>query len=512
MQLDSFPRPSTIQRKMRVFLSLVCALMLGMNVGCAVVGTDKNLAPLYTRISTADGRDEIEAAGGAILVRRKGQGGPLEGWALRPILDHTVLGKGAFERWYLYPFGLQRSTPKESVGQLLPVFRYHERYDESGKVNESSFLTILGIYWARYPNGSSVRAWFPFAGKLRNSFTFDYLEFVLFPLYVRSVRADRTNVHVLFPIFQVGYGKYGRDGRIWPLFGRKKLDGLHDRWFFLWPIFQYHRNRLIAAEGNRVTKWMVFPFFGHTYVGDFDSWTVLWPFFGYARDSKSGFWAWDGPWPLVRVQRPGTSGNASRTRLWPFYSSFEAHGTKQKKYLWPLGGLALDTTHKDAPDESNVKRSYFIPFWQSSSKTEADGTQSGVRRIWPFYIHTWDKAGHRRAFPGLLLPWYFPEFHRRWSWMWELYARREKGEMVRERTLLGLYRREKDKDEDRRYLSVLWARRKYSLRGEPVRETSLLFGLLRWRSSPSKGFELLRPGLPGPGWPRERVPSTLLKD
>jgi hypothetical protein len=34
-----------------------------------------------------------------------------------------------------------------------------------------------------------------------------------------------------------------------------------------------------------------------------------------------------------------------------------------------------------------------------------------------------------------------------------------------------------------------------------VRETSLLFGLLRWRASHKGGVELLAPAFPGPGWP-----------
>ena len=71
-----------------------------------------------------------------------------------------------------------------------------------------------------------------------------------------------------------------------------------------------------------------------------------------------------------------------------------------------------------------------------------------------------------------------------------------------------LWRREKDRDEDRRSLSMVWARRDYSVAGAPVRETSLLLGLVRWRSGPN-GFGFLQPAFPGPGWPLERVPSTL---
>jgi hypothetical protein len=77
--------------------------------------------------------------------------------------------------------------------------------------------------------------------------------------------------------------------------------------------------------------------------------------------------------------------------------------------------------------------------------------------------------------------------------------------MLRERAWLGLYRREKDAAEDRRYLSVLWSKRRYVEDGEPISETSLLFGFLRWRSRPSDSLELLRPAFPGPGWPIERA-------
>ena len=81
--------------------------------------------------------------------------------------------------------------------------------------------------------------------------------------------------------------------------------------------------------------------------------------------------------------------------------------------------------------------------------------------------------------------------------------------MKRERSWLGIWRREKDADEDRKYFSGLWAQREYSRRGERVTETSFLFGLLRYRRSRADGLQLLPPGLPGPGWPRERIPNSI---
>jgi hypothetical protein len=40
-----------------------------------------------------------------------------------------------------------------------------------------------------------------------------------------------------------------------------------------------------------------------------------------------------------------------------------------------------------------------------------------------------------------------------------------------------------------------------------VRETSLLFGLVRWRVTADEGFAMLRPAFPGPGWARPAQPA-----
>jgi hypothetical protein len=79
---------------------------------------------------------------------------------------------------------------------------------------------------------------------------------------------------------------------------------------------------------------------------------------------------------------------------------------------------------------------------------------------------------------------------------------------VKERTWLGLWRREKDADEDRSSLVGVWAGRRYRENGGAVHETSILFGLIRWRTREDGGFELLWPSLPGPGWPLQRTPRN----
>ena len=106
----------------------------------------------------------------------------------------------------------------------------------------------------------------------------------------------------------------------------------------------------------------------------------------------------------------------------------------------------------------------------------------------------------------------FPDYqfiNEHYAWLWELYTQRTDGEQVRSRSWLGLWRREKDTDEDRRTVSALWSARDYTRAGRLAHERSFLFGLLRYRTVDGGGFTLLRPAFPGPGWPMRRTPSSL---
>jgi hypothetical protein len=229
---------------------------------------------------------------------------------------------------------------------------------------------------------------------------------------------------------------------------------------------------------------------------------VLWPFFGYASDPATGFEAWDGPWPLVRVQRPGSNEEAAyRSRVWPFYSYFEAEGLTSVDFLWPFGNVRVEEY-----EEARKKNTRFIPFWQNWVKVSTeDGVITAYQKLWPLYKA--EREGERRslAFPALNPLWRTPNFDDHWAWIWELWRVDVDGQARRERTWLGLWRREKDADEDRRSLVGVWANRRYSFEGDTVSETSLLFGLVRWRRRADHGLELLPPSLPGPGWPSERV-------
>ena len=153
---------------------------------------------------------------------------------------------------------------------------------------------------------------------------------------------------------------------------------------------------------------------------------------------------------------------------------------------------------------------YVVPFWQSWTRnyTGSDRRRS-FKKLWPLWRQGLDDQGTYYAWPALNPLWRTPIIDDHYAWLWEMYASVRKDDVKRERTWLALWRREKDEDEDRRSLVGIWARRSYSQAGQRVRETSLLFGLLRFRSREDAGIEWMAPAFPGPGWPLDRVPNSI---
>ncbi|MDP6539582.1 MAG: hypothetical protein QF903_11405 [Planctomycetota bacterium] len=488
---------------MRTLRSMVGCLALAgfLLAGCASYATDRHVAPLFTQLSTAGGGEEIEAAGGAFLLRRDEPGGEAVEWGVRPLFLHSRLEEGRTKTEFLAPLGLVSRGPDEQLSRLLPFGQYQRRTHADGTRTWSYFGFPL-VYFASFPDGRTVRAWLPVAGRVEKLLTFDKIEFVLWPLYMRTERDGRVARHFLFPVFRFLSGEGAQGWRVWPLAGHAHLEGNYDRWFFLWPLLSFERDKLSLPPESRRTRWSVFPFFGRARQGSFEATTVLWPFFGSSSDERSGFCSWD-VWPLVRVQRPGTSKAAKRTRVWPFWSRFEGDGMTSTWWLWPLVN-AREETYLD--HTRNALR--VTPFYDGYHVKRADGTEQRVEKVWPLFQAERGGEGNRFSFPALSPLWHMPALERHYSWLWKVFAREERAEVVRERSLLGLWRREKDADEDRRSLAGLWARRDYRRGATAVREFSLLFGLVRWRSTEGESLEWMSPSLPGPGWPLERVRAS----
>jgi len=475
--------------------ALGLAFVVGWACGCAATRSEKHLAPFYTEISRGGGGTELELLGGAIRMRRSRPQGPFQQFALRPlvIVDRTETGDTLSH--FLTPFGSSRNSGPEYTWHLIPIARYDRQILPSGDL-EWTFLSLPGIYWARRADGRTLRAFFPFGGVLEDFLSYDRIEFVLFPLFARTVRDKRITYTFLWPIFSYTTGEGGSGWRFWPFYGTTQVDGSFHRSFALWPIVHWQTNNMWAPPEKQEHKWMVFPLVGHTWRDTYRATSFLWPFFGYARDPKTQFWSWDGPWPIVRLHHDPQT-DTFRTRFWPFYSHYHGEGLDSNWYMWPI----VNVRTEEYPT-SRKTGLYILPFWQSWTRHDVEAGRSTFRKLWP--LVQVERVGQHRlkyAFPALNPLWRTPDIDEMYAWIYELYTRERDHDVVRERSWLGLYRREKDGAEDRRSFVGLWARRRF---GQTV-ETSLLFGILRWRKTPSGSLEWMPPAIPGPGWPLTRA-------
>jgi len=509
--------PGGRRRGWRAALGPAVAL-LAVAAGCAGPRTERNLAPLYSSHSAAGGVPEVEALGGAVLLRQDPVTGERSYWAVRPIVSNRYERDGDRFAWFLPPLGFidDRVTEQRNVAQFLPVARYSTETRPDGR-EIWSILILPGIYWSGHGDGRVQRAFFPFYGRLEGFLSFDRLQFLLFPLWVRTERYGRTTDYGLWPFLSISRGTGGFGFRAWPLVGHNRWEGRYSRWFAAWPFLHWQTNDIQYGEDQTQHSWLVWPLLGRSRRGPARNTTFLWPFFGYASDPDTGFWAWDGPWPLVMFQG-GDPDRAVRRRVWPFFSYYRGDGMTSRWWAWPI------VNHRNEEYVDGDRESFSVfPFWRSFRRhrevielgtvtVEPEDGPAGTeryRKLWPL--------GKVRSAPGEsdfdvidLNPFQRLDFvDEHYSWLWELYTREARADRVRSRSWLGLWRRERDADEDRRSLSVLWSARSYTRAGRRAEERSWLLGLVRYRTVEGEGTRLLAPAFPGPGWPMARVPSSI---
>ena len=481
-----------------VLLVLATLATLATLAGCVAPGGDVHLAPLYTRVATGDGGVDMEALGGLVRQRRDAETRRFESATVGPFWSLDVAENGDWLTHFFVPLGYTSHRGEQATSMLLPVY-YWRKLQRADGSDEWSLIALPGVLVrANEEHGTEV-GWFPVYGRFSGFLTYDHLCFYLWPLFVHSRRNDRVSRHFLFPVFGWTRGGGERSYRFFPFFGRSRLEGRYERSFYLWPILHFQHNYLGGGGEEPERVWWVFPALGRKTRGTYQSTTMLWPFFGYANDSRSGFWAVDAPWPFIRLQRGPE--DVTRTRFWPLFSHVRADGLETTSFLWPIIHLRHERSASAARDSV-----YVVPLWQSWNRLDLEtGERSSWHKLFPIFQHERVGTWERGSFPTLDPFWRNELIDRHFSWMWKLYEWEEQGEMRRERSLLGLWRREKDAGEDRASFSGLWSRRRYSKGDARVRETSILFGLLRWRVTEGEGFDMLRPAFPGPGWPAARI-------
>src|SRR5262245_3055723 len=100
---------------------------------CAAPGSDVHLAPLYTRISTADGGTLIEAAGGLYRQHRRDDGDFLEWATLAPLYGIERQRNGDYIAEHPFLLGRTRHTGDQTFSYLVPLYLGWKHQDPSGQ-------------------------------------------------------------------------------------------------------------------------------------------------------------------------------------------------------------------------------------------------------------------------------------------------------------------------------------------------------------------------------------------
>jgi len=187
----------------------------------------------------------------------------------------------------------------------------------------------------------------------------------------------------VFPLYGTMYHRFGLDEArfvLWPLYSETRL-GDSDTCTVLWPVFSYSEGRLLR----------VFPLYGQEHKPDDSSSAFfLWPVFLCERGPDRKM---DAVLPLFRYARGATYRNISV--LWPFFSYNRdfAAGHTSADFPWPLVRAA-----SGAYEETRV----FPLYW---SKTE--GSSYSMKTVlWPVWFsrsHHYEDTGTDEKTVSVLL-------------------------------------------------------------------------------------------------------------
>jgi hypothetical protein len=422
--------------------------------------------------------------------------------AVPPLGSYTrYLDTGFAEADVLYPFFTYDRFGEEYRFQLFQLLSF-----SGGRVSQtdtnSHRVTVFPFYFqqrSRIPEKNYTAVW-PFYGHLENRLFRDEIDWIGWPLYVKtkrkpkyaapipeeeflggmyrffeSRRGDMTTHNFLAPIFHVRTGTALKGWQAWPLIGLEHkqpvtwtnrwddvlVDGGHEKLFALWPVFMVNNTGLGTTNQERQT--ILLPFFSRLRSPLRDSTTAPWPIgVTLTVDRGRKYREWGAPWPFVVFAR---GEGKTTSRVWPFFGQSHNADLQSDFYLWPL--YKYNRIHAPPLDRERTRLLYFV-----YSDTTERYTESGKakRRVdaWPLFTFTRDWDGNERWQSLSVLEPFLPaskSIERNYSPLWSiLRAEHNPATGARSESLLwNLYRHESAVTNQR---------------------SSLLFGLVQWQVGP----------------------------
>lgn len=414
------------QRLVRRNFTAVVILVSGLSA-CPVAPAygQVDLGPLYCQWRTTDLQTNIEAVGpifGQVMADQA------LAWAVHPIVY----------------YGRDRQAESTEVDVLYPVFTYDRRGIEykwqvlqlinaSGgtAADGSNFhrVTLFPIYFAQHSSepAQCYTALFPVAGTLKNRFFRDEIQFILWPLYVKTVRGqpgqtpDLTQIETagdgrihtaeakivtynfIVPMFHVRHGSGLKGWQVWPLIGSERkavttstniwgeLETVpgHESRFFLWPVWLQQTRNIGTTNVERHLAFL--PLYAQLRSANRDSTSYLWPIGLTITDDRARKYHEVGaPWPFVVF----ASGEGKTTRrIFPLFSQARSPTAESEWYLWPL--YKRNKLHAQPLERDRTRVLFFLFCDTVERNTQTEATRRRTA-LWPLFTASRSYDGTER--------------------------------------------------------------------------------------------------------------------
>ena len=269
------------------------------------------------------------------------EGGTQSG--LRPFWVQTKDAHGDLRAaQFLYPVFFYSATAETYKWSVLNLVNRSGRHTGAPPPN-SELEGVAGFdvwpFWFSRDTGdpaTSYHALFPVVGTIKNRLGFDRLNWVAWPLYVRSESKGAVTTSTPWPFVRITRGTE-QGFALWPLYTWKERPGVWRKEVYLWPLSYNNTTQPpddAPAGTPPVREYAALPFYAHASGPGYRGETYLWPFFGYTdRTAPERYHETRYLWPFL-VQGRGESQTINRWA--PCYSYSSMHGYVKTWIAWEV--------------------------------------------------------------------------------------------------------------------------------------------------------------------------------
>ena len=350
-------------------------------------------------------------------------------FTFRPLLATYDSNEGGVYN-FLYPFGHAR----KNHSYFIPFYR-------SKQFDEDSDTSFALFFWGKSKKQGSYGGAFPFYGKLYDRFAKDEMGFFMWPLYSFTKADNTTKTNIIWPIFSL-YDGAETGFKAFPLYGERKLAGVKESRFFLWPVFISEQRNLDTDEP--VESFFAFPFYLQATSRTMASYEVMWPLFSYMRSEDKKEW---GLFAKLFSVTEGKQKNGYS--FFPFVS----YEKNDRDTRFNLFGPVYRESEWYVRDERFFQRRVAVinRYIEEKDKT--------FLNVWPLFEYSSEKEDYNFLFPSLL-PFRIEGFNRIIKPLYTLYEQRKEGGKTMVSLLYGLYTREDNGENWRTRFAFLFAMKK----------------------------------------------------